>query len=757
MRFLLFAFLLVCISGFSSNEIDSLERILPKIEGKEKSEALNRLSFLYSELSFEKAYNYSKKANEYSNEINYPDGMIKSYINLGVAYHYQSNFKKAEENMLRALKLSRDNKIPYLEGRALNGLGVINKNLGQLDLALEYYQKALKIEMESGKEIGVATIQGNIGIIYSMRKMYDKAKEHHYLALEIQKKLNDENAIAQSYGNLGLTFMEEEKYKDALDLFEKALKIYTESNDNGGVTRALHNMGETYMFMGKYDLAYKYLNESFEKEIDLGNQSGAIVSLCTLANLFTRQEKYPQAISYLKNAIDMAEKIDAIYELEQAYNDLYQAYNESGDFKNALAAFIKSKELSDTIFNMESEQRMLELETIYETEKKDRELSLQKVELKNKNKDIERQKRENEIKQRENTIIYIVLILIGAFSVVLFIQIRAKMRANRLLKMKNEEILQQKEEIETQRDEIESQNDLLHEQKSHIETINKSLTDSIIYAKRIQTAVLPSENELKKSFPEHFVFYRPKDIVSGDFYWIREIEDKTVFAVADCTGHGVPGGFMSMLGISLLNEIVDRNRITSAPEILNRLREQVISSVGHSNINAQLGDGMDIVVCVIDRKTMNVEFSGANNSIYIVLSDETEHRIKEFLSDHSDAFTERISLISENNKSLIEIKGDKMPVGLHVNQNISFSPVSFNLTRGDSVYLSSDGFFDQFGGPDGRKYMQKRFKELLLAVNNRSMEERQNIIEKEFSDWSNTAKKTYEQTDDVLVVGFRLS
>jgi serine phosphatase RsbU (regulator of sigma subunit) len=287
----------------------------------------------------------------------------------------------------------------------------------------------------------------------------------------------------------------------------------------------------------------------------------------------------------------------------------------------------------------------------------------------------------------------------------------------------NEELKQQNEEILSQRDEIEAQRNEIQFQKEEIEKAHQHTEESIIYAKRIQSAILPPVDYIYELIPDHFILYMPRDIVSGDYYWIKQIHDQMVIVAADCTGHGVPGAFMSMLGISFLNEIVMRREIIHTGEILKEMRKQVKRSLRQTGKSEEAKDGMDMAVCVINTKTNIMQYSGAYNSVYII-----------------------------RDKELIEIKADRMPVGIHGIEKAEYTDHQFQLSENDIIYLFSDGFQDQFGGPKGKKYLTKRFKAYLLSIHDLTMSSQKQQLEKEINAW----KKGYEQTDDILVMGFKI-
>jgi len=284
-----------------------------------------------------------------------------------------------------------------------------------------------------------------------------------------------------------------------------------------------------------------------------------------------------------------------------------------------------------------------------------------------------------------------------------------------LIQQQKYRVTSQKEEIETQRDEIIKQRDFVIKQKEQIE-------QSIIYAKQIQNAILPSQDLLKEYFSDNFIYYKPKDIVSGDFYWIANIGSKKIIIAADCTGHGVPGAFMSVLGITLLNDIVRVERELNPDAILHNLRERIIKLFDKTDGEYIQKDGMDVTISIINTKDHTLEFAGANNKIYIISGED-----------------------------LHEIEGDKMPVGFSYS-NDPFTSKSFKFKKGDSIYMFSDGYRDQFGGPNSKRFQSKRFKEVLKLNNAKNMNEIETAIHTTYEKW----KGYNEQVDDVLVMGFRI-
>ncbi len=308
---------------------------------------------------------------------------------------------------------------------------------------------------------------------------------------------------------------------------------------------------------------------------------------------------------------------------------------------------------------------------------------------------------------------------------------------NKILEDQNEEITAQRDEIEAQRDEIEAQRNYALEQKELLAKQKEAIMDSINYAQRIQQAILPQESEVNEILPENFIVFKPRDIVSGDFYWMTQVEKQTIIAAVDCTGHGVPGAFMSMLGAAFLNEIVNKEYITHPGVILRRMRKEVIRALQQKGVSGEQKDGMDIALCSIDFETMHLQFAGANNPLYVI-------RKKEL-----DAIAGAKSM-ENSHYILYEVRGDRMPIAIHERMD-KFTTHEINLKKGDILYVFSDGYADQFGGNEGKKFKYKTFKELILENCEKTMQEQKTIMEKTLEEWQGT----YEQLDDILVLGFK--
>jgi len=321
------------------------------------------------------------------------------------------------------------------------------------------------------------------------------------------------------------------------------------------------------------------------------------------------------------------------------------------------------------------------------------------------------------------------------------------------IQAQKEEIEAQRDEVESQRDEIERQRDYVIEQRDLIILQKKAITDSIEYAGNIQSAILPPLDYLKSILNEHFIFFKPRDIVSGDFYWAHKIqnkaENKIIIVAADSTGHGVPGAFMSMLGVTLLNEIIIKKNITNPALVLDNLKENVVNSLHQTNEVGKPKDGIDLAICVIDYKAMKLEYAGAYNPVYLLRKVSS---IEEFSELEKSFDADLFRLRNYNNKALIEIRADKNPIGISHKARKSYLLKTIDIRKDDELYLFSDGYADQFGGPKRLKFLYSSFKQLLVDVSENDMETQKLEIIKSFNDWKGHEK----QVDDILVIGIKI-
>jgi len=365
---------------------------------------------------------------------------------------------------------------------------------------------------------------------------------------------------------------------------------------------------------------------------------------------------------------------------------------------------------------------------------------------------------------------YILYLIIAVVVVYIIIKVYTrrlemeKIRLEGIVKERTAEVVRQKDDIEkknsileVQKVEIERQKDVVTEQKDHIQHILTELKDSILYAERIQKAILPHGEYVEQILNDFFILFKPKDVVSGDFYFATKVNNYVIFASADCTGHGVPGAFMSMMGVAFLNEIVNNETVQEAGQALDMLRENIIKSLQQTGKPGEQKDGMDISFCVLDERTNILQWAGANNPMYIVKKQKTDSRLIVKKAEDTEIIE---PALSEFDCDLFEIKPDKMPVAIYVKMD-NFTNNIIQLEKGDSVYVFTDGFADQFGGERGKKFMYKPFKRLILSIQDKTMKEQRDVLDSAIEEWKSyidpITNDCFEQIDDICIVSIKVS
>ena len=589
--------------------------------------------------------------------------------------------------------------------KALHNFGSIFYGKGDYAKAISYFTQSLKLKEEIGDLRGAAASINNIGNIYLERGNAKKAKEYYLRTLEISKTLKDKNAIASALSNIGLTCSNEEDFENAIHYQRKSLEIRKETGDKKGMAACLSNIGQVYNEKGEYDKALDFYSQGLKLYEEIGDKHGIGLSHNDFGLTYFLQGNYGKAIEFSNRALLVAKERGAKVQEKDTYKVLFQSYEAIKNYKKALEMHKFYTELKDSLDSEENQQEIIRQEFKYSYEKKAAADSV-KAALADKVKDasLAAERAENrqhmlEAKQLEQQkyVMFAGLGIALLFGGVVY---------NRFRKTSK-----QKRTIEDQKQQVDKAFEELEEK-------NTEILDSINYAKRIQNAILPSAAVMKEHLKESFVFYKPKAIVAGDFYWLEHKDDKILFAVADCTGHGVPGAMVSVICNNGLNRSVREHGLTTPGEILDKTREIVIREFDKSEDD--VNDGMDIALCSIDGNQL--QYAGANNPLWII-----------------------------RNGELIEIKADKQPIGKFDNQ-APYTTNAFNLEKGDTIYIFSDGFADQFGGENDRKFKVKAFKELLLSIQSQSLGNQKEFIESSFEKW----KGDHEQIDDVCVVGVRV-
>lgn len=676
-----------------------------------KIELLIKLSGFYSGANADSSMIYATEALEMAKTKNDENLLSKSYHNIGIAYYYKGDYNIALEYMFKSLKISEKLNIKKEIGPACNNIGNIYLVQGNYDGALEFYFRDLEISKDLGDETNIAKTIGNIGLIYDEKGDYDKALEYYHKAADLSEKLGDKDAFINANINMAVVYQWQKEPELALEYLLIAYDMAKEINNQDALTLIYINGGSCY--------------------IDLKN--------------------FEKAEDYLNKAVDISKVIGSKNNLRYAYKYLSRLYYKKADYKSSIEYLNTSAKYKDSIFNEEKSRQFAEMQTRFETEKKQKQIEIQNLELTQQ--DLEINKKQFII--YGTTAGFILMVLLALIS---YNSYRQKKKANLIILYQNSSLEQANEEISTQRDEIETQRDMLENQRDVLENQNIKITASIQYAKYIQQAVLPSQVNLDALLNDYFVLFKPKDIVSGDFYWAAKVKTTLILAVSDCTGHGVPGAIMSMLGISFLNEIVRKKEITKASDVLNHLRDSIVEALQQKGVTDEQKDGMDISIITIDLKNSNgklltdsdnvtfpAQWAGANNSIYIITPLDNSG-ITRFENELTSS-----KIIKSSNSALVKIKPDKMPISIYRHMH-EFTNHEFTLYKNDKIYLMSDGYADQFGGPNANKFLSKNLRQLILENCQLQMNEQKINLENRLTDWMGNE----EQIDDITVVGLKI-
>jgi serine phosphatase RsbU (regulator of sigma subunit)/tetratricopeptide (TPR) repeat protein len=684
--FLTIAFL-ISFSAISQNRIDSLKRVLLSAKSN-KALVYRCLAREWVSINIDSAYEYAQYAEvELGKEKDLP-AKAEIYSILGKFY----KAKRLNSAALQYFNSSAEIYKSTADKRNLSEIyhltGITYEQSGDYTKALEIYQNSLKLSTALNDQKSMSKTLNNIGGIFYILGDFEKSLNYYLSSLEINEKIDFEQGIAASFNNIGNLYQSFGYFEEASAYYEKSLEIKKKLNDKQGIANALNNIGGVFYSKGNIEAALIYYERSIGLEKQIGNSIGVSESLENIGTIYFNDLKsIAKARKYFEESLTIAQKINYRPQIRNCNFKLAILYESTGDITKAYKYFKNYLAAKDSLMNIEKVKTIAEIENRAEMEQRrlDYQILVKEKEL------------TDEKLKKQLTFTYS-LIVMGVLLILLVVlaynRYLIKRNANELLIARNKEIQRQQNEI----------------------------LASINYAKNIQNAILPSEVPLKGFFEQHFILYLPKDIVSGDFYWMHTYGDKLILAAVDCTGHGVPGGFLSMLGTALLNDIVHHNVGIAAHEILNLLNENIINLL-HQNVDdIRSRDGMDIALCVYDKKQATLQFAGAHNPLYLV-----------------------------RNGQLIVYKADRMPIGIYTIIDKSFSSKTIDVEPGDIAFIFSDGFADQFGGPDVQKYKSNQFKHLLENIAQLPLDKQKVAIQNAFYDW----KGENEQVDDILIIGMK--
>ncbi len=704
--FLVIFFCSLTVKGNSKK--DSLLNTIETVEADStRSRLYFELSQTYQRKNDSLFLKYLDKALELAKKTDYTRALIWCYDELGYYYRQNARYGKALQSHLNALKLAEEiNYTKYLP-RINNNIGVVYRRLDEYNSAVDYHLKALKYAEKYNDERSLMYAQNSLGNIFNLMKQYDQAMKYFNLALTNAEKRKNYLSLAINYNNIGEVYENKGNLDLALKHYFKSLEYNQKLNSDRGIAISYDCIGSIFAQKKSYNKAIAYYKKAIDLNTQINDHFYVAISLLNTGEAYLRLNKFNKANNYLTRALELATKIGSKSIIRDANKYLSQLYEKLQQPRKAFSYYKKYITYKDSIFNEINTKNISKLQTLYETEKQRKEIAILEQEK------IQRQK-SNELKTIILAALSLGFLILAALVIVLY-------RANIIKRNSNLKLASQSKVISDKNMELENQ-------KKELEVTNNKITDSLIYAQKIQYALLPGKKLLNKLFKNHFIIYHPLSVVSGDFYWAGEFDNKIIFTVVDCTGHGVPGAMMSMLGNSYLNETIRKPHIKHASQILDEMRSMIVASLHQQGIPGESKDGMEMSLCIYDKKTNQLEFSGAHISIYILQKQN-----------------------SGENYELIELKGDRMPVGYY-RKMVPFTDHSIKIKSEDKVYLFTDGYIDQFGGKRGRRFQSKNFRKLLEENAEKTMAEQKNILDETLIDW----KKDYEQIDDILILGVQL-
>jgi len=577
-------------------------------------------------------------------------------------------------------------KIAYRRGEAMAyaGLGEFHNARGTYGMALECFIPATKIYETLKDYKSASRISNSIGNTYLGLNNYEKALEFYKLSYSQGEMANSKLSKATSAVGIANIFMKQEKYKEAIEELMYSKDVYEKSNKDYYAAFVYATLGEAYCGLSELDSATYYARKAMPLMVKHNSRYGQALTYMTLGNIDFKRDKLNTALNNYFQTLQISEEDKAVDNQKEVCFQIFKLFEKKNNPAQALAYFKKYTSLKDSIYNGESRNALFELQTKYDTDAKEKENKLLQQDKMIAKKSL----------QNSRILSYFIagiLILVAVFTYV---------------SLKN---------LKKQR----QMNVVLQQQKELVEQSRKEILDSIMYAKRIQTTILAHRDFIDSHLANNFVYFKPKDIVSGDFYWATKKNNLFYLAVCDSTGHGVPGAFMSLLSISFLNEAIGEKNILKPNEIFNYVRQKLIHAISKEGQK----DGFDGVLLCLNQDTKEITYSAANNRPVVI-----------------------------SNNELKELESDRMPVG-YGEKKEEFKLHSIKLEKNDTLYLFTDGYADQFGGPKGKKLMYKKLHEFLLNISSQSFESQTEALGSNFESW----KGNLEQVDDVCVIGLRVA
>jgi len=689
-------FLLYFLPGYcESSIIDSLEQTLNNnMPDTQRVFCLNELCWEYKVIGgYNKGLFYGKQAESISRKKNLEKLLSTTCTYMGICFYKMGDYSNALKYHKEGLELKEKLKLSEGIAISLGHLATLYSDISDYTKAIDYHLKSLNIWEKSDNKGGLSITLYNTGTVYEKLGDYTNALSFYTRSLKIREELGNKKGTCYPFIGIANVYFSQKKYDLALEFLLKAINIAEEFKENRILAYTLTDIGSVYDIKGNIEKAITSKKESMNLFNLQDDKQGMAKTNLSLSESYYKLNDFQSALQYALSGLKLAKELTLLADQARASNQLYIIYKKLNKIKDALYYHERFQQINDSIYNEENREKIGALKTKYALEQQEGQLKAKAEAEKEKINSMAAAER-----KKKNIIITATgsgLFMLIFFSGLLLKRFRVTNRQKNI---------------------IEQQKDILLEK-------NKSIQDSINYAKRIQEALLPFEGRIEGSLKDFFILYKPKDVVSGDFYWFLKKNEKIIIAAVDCTGHGVPGAFMSMIANGLLNDIVGNKGVTEPDIILNELNKGVRMALKQEETSSR--DGMDIALCTINIVERIVDYSGANNPLWIV-NDKGE-------------FT--------------EIQPNKQGIGGLKDENEKpFNVNSIQLKEPVNLYLFTDGFADQFGGPKGKKFKYKQMRDIILTIASQPMKNQKNILNEAFEEW----KGNLEQVDDVCIVGLRI-
>ena len=717
----------LCTQVIAQNaKIDSLKKLL--VQSKADTNRVNlyyQVCKAYFRVSSDSSIKIAQQSLALAQKLNYKKGMADAYNGIGVSYYFKGNYPKAIENYQKAMDIHTLANNELGLSQIYNNLGIIYKRQGDYPNALKYYHKSLKLQEKLKNQRMIALLTNNLGTVYLQLADYPQSLQYFQKALVLKEKLNmRKGSLALTHNNISVVLTKMGQYKKGMAYAKKSLEICKQANLFQPMAGAYNQLGEIKVNQNQLDSAVYYQQNAVRNALKAKAKAIQMRAVNSLGEVYLKQKKYTKAQESAQEALQLAQQSKELPVIKDASYILYQCASQQRNYAQALKYQTLYMQSKDSLFNDDKTKALTRMEMNFAFEKKQ---ALLQAAQKAKE---EKVKIENDKKlQRQQFYLLSALgALLAALVIAVFVfrsrQIQRKLnkqlvnQKNELTQL-NEELQQNHEEIVSQRDFIEKQNQSLNHQQTRIES-------SFKVAQAIQQALLPSQKSLEAFFQDHFIIYRPKDIVSGDFYWVKQVGDQVITVAADCTGHGVPGAFMSLIGINLLDNIIYKDKITDPQIILDRLHELLNEALYSKDSNYKRA-GMDVVIFSISKTTpeqVSVVFAGAKNPLYYFLP---------------------------NDDQIHTLKGSRKSVGGDFSATRYFKNYEVTLPVGSIIYVGSDGFQDQ-NDVHRRSFTTTRLVDLLEAAAALPFEQQKNKLEHHLDEHM----KDTTQRDDILWLGIKV-